>query len=472
VNATKENPDFNNGTSSRGSGGPDLFGYEWIDSNEPNGPDYVWNDISTTGNLVTGWVPTGTYDPLDEGVAGPIPIGFNFKFYDEIKTELYVNSNGLISFDNITTNTFSNVSIPNSSAPNDYIAPFWDDLDGRTQGTVHYKQDGNKFIIQFTNWQKYSATGSLTFQVVLHSSGKILVYYNNMNATLNSATVGIENQNGNDGLQVAYNANYVENNLALQFSAEPDWLSAENMQGTVYNGNSIAVLLNFITEGLDSGDYLMDMVITSNDPLNPEIVVPIAMRITSIVPVELSSFSAENINAEVILKWSTATETNNRGFEIERASSSTNPVQEWQKIGYVPGFGTTTEPKTYSFADENILSGVYTYRLKQIDFDGSVNFSQSIEVEVTGPKDFALYQNYPNPFNPSTTIKFTLPIKANVEIAVYNSLGEKVTVIFAGELDTGFHELEFNASNLSSGIYFYRMVSNKFVSVKKMIIIK
>ena len=94
------------------------------------------------------------------------------------------------------------------------IAPFWDDLDGRTQGTVHYKQDGNKFIIQFTNWQKYSATGSLTFQVVLYSSGKILIYYNNMDATLNSATVGIENAAGNDGLQVAYNAIYVKNNLA------------------------------------------------------------------------------------------------------------------------------------------------------------------------------------------------------------------------------------------------------------------
>ena len=119
-------------------------------------------------------------------------------------------------------------------------------------------------------------------------------------------------------MQVAYNATYLQNNLALQFSAEPEWLLAENMQGTVYNGNSIAVLLNFITEGLDSGDYSMDMVITSNDPFNSEIIVPIAMRITSEVPVELSSFTAENINDEVVLKWQTATETNNNGFEIER----------------------------------------------------------------------------------------------------------------------------------------------------------
>lgn len=468
VNATKENPDLNNGTSSRGSGGPDIFGYEWIDSNEPNGPDYVWNDISTTGTLVTNWIPTGTYDPKDEGYAGPFPLGFDFKYYGNTKSQVYVSSNGIIMFNTLSTNIITNTSIPNSSIPNEYIAPFWDDLDGRTQGTVHYKQDGNKFIIQFTNWQKYSATGSLTFQVVLHSSGKILVNYNNMNATLNSATIGIENQNGTDGLQVAYNANYVQNNLALQFSAEPDWLNAENMQGTVYNGNSIAVLLNFITEGLDSGDYSMDMIITNNDPVNPEMVVPIAMKITSIVPVELSSFTAENIDTEVILKWSTATETNNRGFEIEKKSIK----GEWERIGYVPGFGTTTEPKTYTFADENVSSGIYTYRLKQIDFDGSVNYSNEVEIEISGPKDFALYQNYPNPFNPSTTIKFALPEKANVQLTIFNSLGEKVAELFEGELDEGYHEVNFDASMFSSGIYLYQLQAGNFNSVKKMLLLK
>lgn len=104
----------------------------------------------------------------------------------------------------------------------------------------------------------------------------------------------------------------MQNNLALQFSAEPDWLTAQNMQGTVYNGNSIAVLLNFITEGLDSGYYSMDMKITSNDPINPELIIPVAMKITSIVPVELTSFTATSENGEVHLKWTTATETNNQ----------------------------------------------------------------------------------------------------------------------------------------------------------------
>ena len=115
----------------------------------------------------------------------------------------------------LTNATYSNAQIPAVAVPNKMVAMFWDDLDGRTQGTVHQLQDGNKFYIQFTNWQKYSGTGSLTFQVVLYQNGKIIIYYNNMNATLNSATVGIENAAGNDGLQVVYNANYVANNLAL-----------------------------------------------------------------------------------------------------------------------------------------------------------------------------------------------------------------------------------------------------------------
>jgi hypothetical protein len=469
VNATKENPALNKGTSSRGSGGPDLFGYEWIDSNDPDGPDYVWNDISSTGTLVTNWIATGTYDPKEEGYAGPFPLGFDFKYYGNTKTQVYVSTNGIIMFNTLNTDIYSNTGIPNSSIPNEYIAPFWDDLDGRTQGTVHYQQIGNKFVIQFTNWQKYSGTGSLTFQVVLHSNGKILVYYNNMNATLNSATVGIENQNGTDGLQVAYNANYVQNNLALQFSAEPDWLSAENMQGTVYNGNSIAVLLNFITEGLDSGDYSMDMVITSNDPVHNEIIIPIAMKITSITPVELSSFTAENVEGEVVLKWITATESNNQGFEILRSEQNS---QAWQNVGYVAGFGTTTEPKSYSFIDSKLESGNYSYKLKQIDFDGTIAYSSEVNVEVEIPLVYSLEQNYPNPFNPATTIKYSVSEDGFVKLAVYNLLGEEVTTLVSTEQKAGRYEVNFDASKLSSGIYLYRLESNNFLSIKKMLLIK
>ncbi len=275
----KDNPLLTFGNSIEGQGGPDAFGYKWIDSNEPNGPAYVWNDISSTGTLVSNWIATGTFEPKDEGYAGPLPLGFNFKFYGNPKTQVYVSSNGFLHFAPLTANTFTNAQIPNSAVPNEYIAPFWDDLDGRTQGTVHYKQDGNRFIVQFTNWQRYSATGSLTFQVVLYSSGKILFYYNNMNATLNSATIGIENAAGTIGLQTAYNAAYAANNKAVKLSAEPDWVSSSSLSGLLYNQNSFNVVLTFRSEDFTIGNYSMNMKIANNDPVTPTVNIPIKMKI-------------------------------------------------------------------------------------------------------------------------------------------------------------------------------------------------
>jgi Secretion system C-terminal sorting domain len=195
-----------------------------------------------------------------------------------------------------------------------------------------------------------------------------------------------------------------------------------------------------------------------------------AIEAYDIVPVELLSFTAENINGELVLKWQTATETNNMGFEILRFAQNDN--DKWETIGYVPGFGTTTEPKSYSFADDNISSGIYTYRLKQIDFDGTFEYSQEIEVEVSSPTEFSLEQNYPNPFNPSTTIKFSLPEKTNLIISVYNLIGEKVEEVFSGELESGYHEVNFNASLLASGVYLYQLQAQDYISVKKMLLLK
>ena len=301
LSGSKDQPNEFNSGSIKGHGGPDLFGYKWIDSDEPNGPVYNWNDIAASGTLVNSWTATGTFDPKDEGIAGPFPLGFNFKFYGAAKNQVYVNTNGVILFGTVSSNIFTNASIPTAGIPNEYIAPFWDDLDGSTQGTLHYKQDGNKFIIQFTNWQRYSATGSLTFQVVLYSSGKILIYYKNMVATLNAATVGIENSAGNDGLQVAYNANYVKNNLALQFSAEPDWLSNNAVSGTIHNGNSAKITLTFNPDDYPLGDYSMDMVIKSNDPSDSVLTIPIKMTIKGPDTLKITAFIQGFFNGSTMI---------------------------------------------------------------------------------------------------------------------------------------------------------------------------
>ncbi|MBE0569975.1 MAG: T9SS type A sorting domain-containing protein [Ignavibacteriaceae bacterium] len=188
------------------------------------------------------------------------------------------------------------------------------------------------------------------------------------------------------------------------------------------------------------------------------------------IPVELVSFSAELIDDNVLLEWITATETNNSGFEIQKKTDD----MEWENIGFVQGHGTTTELSIYSYTDDisNIKMKSIAYRLKQIDYNGSYEYSNEVIVENIAPQDFALYQNYPNPFNPVTTIKYNLPLKSQVELIIYNSLGETIRQLVNEEKEAGYHKVEFNATNLPSGVYFYRLKAGNFVETKKMLLLK
>ena len=184
------------------------------------------------------------------------------------------------------------------------------------------------------------------------------------------------------------------------------------------------------------------------------------------VPVELTSFTAVANKNTLTLSWQTATETNNSGFEVQRK------VTEWESIGFVNGRGTTTKESSYSFIDENLKDGEYQYRLKQIDFDGSFEYSEIINVNILSTTDYTLDQNFPNPFNPSTTIKYSLPSGGNVKLTILNSIGEEIETLVNEYEDKGIHEVVFNAKNVSSGIYFYKLESGNFRSVKKMILLK
>lgn len=189
----------------------------------------------------------------------------------------------------------------------------------------------------------------------------------------------------------------------------------------------------------------------------------------SYVPVELTSFAAKvNAAGQVELNWSTATELNNLGFQIERKVVD----GEFLPIGYVKGNGTTTEVKEYSFTDRTVEIGKYIYRLKQMDYDGKFEYSPEIEVDVNPPLQFTLEQNYPNPFNPSTKIKFGLAENTNVKLAVYNLLGELVATLINNQLSAGFYEVEFNATSLPSGMYIYSIETPVFKEVKKMMLMK
>jgi Concanavalin A-like lectin/glucanases superfamily/Secretion system C-terminal sorting domain len=188
-----------------------------------------------------------------------------------------------------------------------------------------------------------------------------------------------------------------------------------------------------------------------------------------IIPVELTSFSAESNYGAIHLNWSTSTEINNLGFEIERFTENS----DWITIGFIEGHGTTTEPQNYYYSDDlfAINSKIVFYRLKQVDFNGQVKFSSEIEVNVSSP-NFNLEQNYPNPFNPETQISFSLPKNGEISLVVYNTLGEKVAILFEGFKEAGYHRIDFDASKLPSGVYFYTLSSNNFVNTRKMVLIK
>jgi hypothetical protein len=202
---------------------------------------------------------------------------------------------------------------------------------------------------------------------------------------------------------------------------------------------------------------------------------------TDPLPVELTSFAASANGAAVTLNWQTATEVNNYGFEIERRtvniqnpsiSSPNRGGLGWGCVGFVKGSGTSNAPKKYSYSDTIGSTCRYVYRLKQIDNDGSFKYSQSVEVTIQAPAQFALAQNYPNPFNPSTTFHVALPAAGEVKLVVMNILGQEVAEVVNKHLEAGTYDFSWNAKNLSSGIYFFKLTSNQFSSVRKMTLLK
>ncbi len=189
-----------------------------------------------------------------------------------------------------------------------------------------------------------------------------------------------------------------------------------------------------------------------------------------VLPVELTSFTANISGSSITLNWSTSEEINNSGYEVERYRTGINA---WEKIGFVTGNGNSNVTQNYSFTDRNLTSGIYTYRLKQIDFNGNFEyFNLNGEVIVGVPNNFDLSQNYPNPFNPETKINYQIPNESNVSLKVFDNSGKEVATLVNGTKTAGYHTVSFNASNLSSGIYFYKLEAEGFTKVMKMALVK
>ncbi len=191
------------------------------------------------------------------------------------------------------------------------------------------------------------------------------------------------------------------------------------------------------------------------------------------LPVELSSFNSLIFGNNVKLKWTSTSETNNSGFDVERSNVKGQTSDEWTKVSFVQGHGNTSSPINYEFTDRNLSSGKYKYRLKQIDFNGNYDYYDlNDEVVIGNPEKFELSQNYPNPFNPVTHLEFGISDLGFVSLKVYDALGNEVKTLVNGNMSPGRYKVEFDGSGLASGIYFYKLEADGFAETKSMIFLK
>src|SRR3989339_781410 len=191
-------------------------------------------------------------------------------------------------------------------------------------------------------------------------------------------------------------------------------------------------------------------------------------QVVTPVPVELTSFFATLLNQGVLLEWETASELNNAGFNVQRSKDNS----KFFDIAYIKGQGTTTNKSFYSYNDQSVSTGKYSYRLKQIDLDGSVTYSQVVSVDLGMVNSFVLEQNYPNPFNPSTQIRFSIPEVTNVKLIVSDALGREIALLVDGKLNAGDYKIDFDADGISSGIYICILITDTFKQSRQMILMK
>jgi len=254
-----------------------------------------------------------------------------------------------------------------------------------------------------------------------------------------------------DGIEVILSGGALASNIFWQVGTSATLGTTSIFNGTIMADQSIA-LLNLATVNGRTLARIGAVTLVAN-----------TVAIDFIVPVELTSFSAITNENDVILSWGTVTETNNQGFEIYRNE---------EKVAFVDGKGTTTEKQDYSFVDKDLISGIYNYRLNQLDFDGTHRVVGELTAYLTLPEQFSLEQNYPNPFNPSTTINFSIPTADFVTLKVFNVLGSEVATLVNEQKEPGSYQVTFNANNYSAGIYFYNIQAGNFIETRKMILLK
>ncbi len=491
-----------------GSGGPDLFGYRWTDSDEPGGPVFDWVDISTLGTPV---ITSG-----DDVNAGPFPLGFDFPFYGNVFNQFRVCSNGWLSFTS-TSADYANQALPNPGAPGNFIAPFWDDLLATGARILAYN-DGGRVIVQYDALPHYGGGGPYTFQVLLYPSGKIVYQYLTMGIPSDGCTVGIQNADGTDGLQVAFNTAYVHDGLAIKIQSVPQWITVSPASGSIAAGESLDVVASFSAVDLEAPAYDAEIVVFSNDAGSPQVVIPAHLDLTGSTdlvvtvtpqgaPVTIPA-GGGTFSYDVAIANTTAADiTASVGVQAVLPDGTVMLLTRLDNVLF-PAGGTVARTNLTQAVPAGAPAGDYTYRVgvgysfaQVIDTDGfgfMKLVAKSAGVQVSGwdlkgldlsgdpakqdedrtPALFALSGAVPNPFNPMTTLAFDLPRTAAVELQVYDMRGKLVRTLIDGvPMQAGRHEAVWRGDDqagrpVAGGVYFYRMRAGDFESVRRMTLVK
>ncbi len=312
----------------RDGGGPDDYGYLWMDSNEPGGPEFQWIDISGYGTQIQF-----THNDNSPGIYS---IGFDVDFYGTTYSTFRVNPNGWIGFGD-DASTYTNTGIPSTSAPRPAIFPFWDDLYPESNGgsgLAYYHTDGERLIVMFDNVDHWnSSMGPYTFEMILYADGSIKFQYLDMNQTVDSATIGMQNASGNDGLEMAYNNSYIEDNLAISIFKVVDWLTVTPTSGSVANGEYEDISIEVTSDELEIGEYSCTMFISTSDPLQSLVEIPVNLTVAEFImeaPQGVEVAVIDGDNPRVSIAWNSVTGATS--YNIYASDDPTLEFEQWTQI--------------------------------------------------------------------------------------------------------------------------------------------
>ncbi|NBC84302.1 MAG: S8 family serine peptidase, partial [Bacteroidetes bacterium] len=253
-----------------GSDGPGGFGYRWADNHETNGPVFQWEDISSGGTALN----------LDDDDYAVESLPFEFPFYGTKQSHVYISSNGFLTFTASDAQEYNNQQLPNTEIPNNLIAAFWDDLNPGKGGHIYYQEFSNKCIVQYSNVPRYgNESDHYTFQIILYPSGDIKLQYQSIDGDHGSCTVGIENAEGTEGMQILFNTDYLADEHAIYITSQEFIADISPMNGDIEIEENQNINITIDASELNPGHYYEEIYLMSNDPQNDMVTIPVYLSV-------------------------------------------------------------------------------------------------------------------------------------------------------------------------------------------------